>query len=879
MDGRSTAGTSNFFGQCDDAGSTFAESSPPTINPERPRVAGKFFFVGDEKLWVRGASYGPFRPHDGSEYGAPSAVEADFKQMAANGLNTIRTYTVPPTWLLDLAYTQKLRVMVGLPWEQHVTFLDDRDRVQSIIERVRTGVRACEKHPAVFCYVVGNEIPASIVRWHGPSSVERFIRRLRDTVREEDPQALVTYVNFPTTEYLDLGFLDFLAFNVYLESEERLRSYIGRLQNIANNKPLLLAEVGLDSRRNGQNKQAATLAWQIRSAFEIGCAGLIIFSWTDEWHRGGFDIEDWDFGLTTRARKSKPALSAVSSAFADAPFAHRSDWPSISVVICSYNGAKTIGQTLAAVTGMKYPRFETLVIDDGSEDDTAKIAAQYPVKLISTVNRGLSDARNMGWKVAKGEIVAYIDDDAYPDRDWLFYLATLFQDGNYVAVGGPNIVPENDNFVAQCVALSPGNPVHVLLTDVLAEHGPGCNMAIRRAALAELGGFDSRFRIAGDDVDLCWRIQDKGWLIGFSSAAMVWHHRRPSLPAYWRQQLNYGRAERLLEEKWPQKYSDAGHVGWNGRLYGDAAKGPLGLRRRRVFYGKGGTALFQSVYEHNPAGLITLPSRPEWYVVIGLLAAATAIDLLQPIFFFSAPLLVLSLIVPLIPAFLNARRALLLDGPDLNRMRWRALLFITLLHVLQPLARLMGRVRSVGQQQPAVPRVFRPWCRETIWSEFWSGTDERLNAIAVRLRHAGLRVRFGDEFARHDLQICRGRFAGARMLMAIEEHGAGRQLIRLRIWPYLLLPARAVLAISFGGMAITAAVGNFPLSIGFAILAVMAMACAFEQSAAACSIVRKTLLEDGDETVPLVPTQYDEQALTVASDESNDASRKFYQRN
>src|SRR4029078_8869187 len=149
MSGSPTAGTANVFGRGDDCRPTFAQSSVATRNPARPRVGGKFFFIGDEKLWIRGASYGPFRPGDGCEYGTPSAVEADFKQMAANGLNTIRTYTVPPLWLLDLAYAQSLRVMVGLPWEQHITFLDDRDRVQSIVERVRRGVLPFDKHPSL----------------------------------------------------------------------------------------------------------------------------------------------------------------------------------------------------------------------------------------------------------------------------------------------------------------------------------------------------------------------------------------------------------------------------------------------------------------------------------------------------------------------------------------------------------------------------------------------------------------------------------------------------------------------------------------------------------------------------------------------------------
>ncbi|NIP81943.1 MAG: glycosyltransferase, partial [Gemmatimonadetes bacterium] len=77
--------------------------------------------------------------------------------------------------------------------------------------------------------------------------------------------------------------------------------------------------------------------------------------------------------------------------------------------------------------------------------------------------------------------------------------------------------------MARCVADSPGGPNHVLLSDAVAEHIPGCNMAFRTAALREVGGFDPRFRIAGDDVDICWRLQQRGWTLGFHPAAMVWH--------------------------------------------------------------------------------------------------------------------------------------------------------------------------------------------------------------------------------------------------------------------------------------------------------------------------------------------------------------------
>jgi O-antigen biosynthesis protein len=89
--------------------------------------------MGKDKFYVRGVTYGTFRPGaDGDHYPEPDVVERDFARMAANGLNAVRTYTAPPRWLLDAARRHGLYVMVGLPWEQHIIFLDDRRRANSI---------------------------------------------------------------------------------------------------------------------------------------------------------------------------------------------------------------------------------------------------------------------------------------------------------------------------------------------------------------------------------------------------------------------------------------------------------------------------------------------------------------------------------------------------------------------------------------------------------------------------------------------------------------------------------------------------------------------------------------------------------------------------
>src|SRR5437588_2907933 len=280
------------------------------LGDSRVSARGKFLWAGDEKLYVRGVTYGTFRLNAfGKPFPSPKVVNQDFAAMSANGINAVRTYTPPPHWLLDMAYRHGLRVLVGLQAERNYAFLDDRRVVREVREAVRKGASECAGHPAVLAYLLANEIPATIVRWHGAAAIEGFLKRLYEDVKEVDPAAPVSYANYPSTEYLDLPFLDLMCFNVFLESQENYEAYLARLQNLAGNRPLLITEIGLDSRRNGEAAQAACLNWQIRTAFAAGCAGAFAYSWTDEWHRGGEDVTDWDFGLTTRKREPKPALT------------------------------------------------------------------------------------------------------------------------------------------------------------------------------------------------------------------------------------------------------------------------------------------------------------------------------------------------------------------------------------------------------------------------------------------------------------------------------------------------------------------------------------------------------------------------------------------
>ena len=257
------------------------------------RVEGKLLAVGTEKFFPKGVSYGTFAPAStGGQFPPLSQVVEDFALMRGLGVNTVRTYTVPTLEILDEAERAGLRVMVGVPWSQHVAFLDDAKVKRAVRQEVRASVTTLRDHPAVLMFALGNEIPASVVRWHGQHRVEEFLQELYDDAKSIAPESLFTYVNFPPTEHLDLPFLDVCAFNVYLHSEANLRRYLARLQHVAGNLPLLLSEAGADSIREGLDGQAALTAMQIRAAFSEGACGAIAFAWTDQWWRGDHDVDD-----------------------------------------------------------------------------------------------------------------------------------------------------------------------------------------------------------------------------------------------------------------------------------------------------------------------------------------------------------------------------------------------------------------------------------------------------------------------------------------------------------------------------------------------------------------------------------------------------------
>src|SRR5215472_4339584 len=122
------------------------------LSRDRPYVVGKFIYVGAEKFYVKGVSYGAFRPDaDKREYWDSAQIERDFSLMAANGVNTVRIpHTMPPRSLLDIALRHGLRVMVGLSAEQYIGYLIDvKKKAPDIESLIREKVSRVKGHPAL----------------------------------------------------------------------------------------------------------------------------------------------------------------------------------------------------------------------------------------------------------------------------------------------------------------------------------------------------------------------------------------------------------------------------------------------------------------------------------------------------------------------------------------------------------------------------------------------------------------------------------------------------------------------------------------------------------------------------------------------------------
>jgi len=207
----------------------------------------------------------------------------------------------------------------------------------------------------------------------------------------------------------------------------------------------------------------------------------------------------------------------------------------LSLMICTRNRAAQLAQTLKRVSTMQSQlKWELIVVDNGSTDRTGAVVAEYaaasdhPVRMIIEQGRGVSCAKNAGWQSARSAIVVCIDDDCYPEEDYLDSIfECLSKDPRLGFVGGRILLHDpTDRRITIQESLEPlsFSPRSFIRHGVIQ----GANVAYRRAAVSEVGGFDPWFGpgslYSGDEVELMTRILAAGWNGVYDPKPVVYHH-------------------------------------------------------------------------------------------------------------------------------------------------------------------------------------------------------------------------------------------------------------------------------------------------------------------------------------------------------------------
>jgi len=222
--------------------------------------------------------------------------------------------------------------------------------------------------------------------------------------------------------------------------------------------------------------------------------------------------------------------------------------PRFTVVIPTYERARELGHCLAALAALDYPRdrFEVVVADDGSPRPPRQIVEELrgaiDVRLVTAPHRGPAAARNLGAGAARGELLAFTDDDCRPTPDWLRALAGRLGAQPCAAVGG---------HVRNGLAGNRFSAGSQLLVDFLYQHwnegpeGPvlftSNNLALRADLFRELGGFDASFPLpAAEDREFCDRWRARGLPLRYAPEARVDHYHELDARRFWRQHFRYG---------------------------------------------------------------------------------------------------------------------------------------------------------------------------------------------------------------------------------------------------------------------------------------------------------------------------------------------------
>ena len=560
---------------------------------------GKFFSRGDDKFFLKAIRVRAPRSSLGFE--EKIAWRKRLGDWGAAHTTAVVIADGEAEALLDLVVQPGLYALLELTVRPEDLF--SRNALRMAISDLRkriTNLRGC---PSLIGYLLDCPVDPDVTRSLGLEMLRARLARIVAAIRDIDARKMVGLKHRAGTVGLTLRDEDFVYASTPPLAPGELRSSVIRLHNLAEARPVVLEFM------DTAPDQDELIAY----AFGLGAAGVTAQVSQGD-NRTSKPFVHGSLSLKTLRKCELLPFHTLNGACPPKPA-----WtPRVSIVICAYNAERTMRQCLESLCRLDYPNFEVIIVDDGSRDATAQIAADFPeFRLIRQPNKGLSVARNVGLHAALGELIAYTDSDCVVDPHWLTFMVRAMAEGGLDGCGGPNYAPHEDGWVEGCVAASPGAPSHVLISDDRAEHLAGCNMLFRKSALENAGGFDSQFTAAGDDVDICWRLMDAGSVLGYCPSAFVWHFRRNTVKAYYQQQRGYGKAEAMLYFKYPERFNVLGQIKWNGTIPGIARTVPGGgrLRVRRVRNAE----QFQRVDEMPLSVLKVAPMTAEWNLVAAAL--------------------------------------------------------------------------------------------------------------------------------------------------------------------------------------------------------------------------------------------------------------------
>lgn len=232
---------------------------------------------------------------------------------------------------------------------------------------------------------------------------------------------------------------------------------------------------------------------------------------------------------------------------------HCSIYPLVSIIIPVRNRPEEIALCLASLLKVEYPRdrMEIIVVDDASNDATPEVISSFPVTLIPLRERcQASFCRNLGAARAKGSLLAFIDSDCVADPSWLKELTPAFNDPSLGAVGGMVDAYYHEKRLEKYEKVKSSLKVSGSHKQSNEKdrffYVPSCNLLVRRDLFLKLGGFMEDLHV-GEDVDLCWRIEDNSYRIEYRPVGRVYHKHRVTMWAFASRRFDYGTSEPILQ--------------------------------------------------------------------------------------------------------------------------------------------------------------------------------------------------------------------------------------------------------------------------------------------------------------------------------------------